>query len=86
MLVQCKFQTVALKDTPTKFCFSLVKKQGQSKFMHGLKSTADVLLIADSESGGEQHIYADLYSSDYMKDEDSFNDFESFCGIHQRVG
>ncbi|XP_023193817.1 tyrosine-protein kinase SYK isoform X1 [Xiphophorus maculatus] len=63
-------------DAPTKFFFSLEKKQGQSKFMHGLKSTTDVLLTADSDIRRRAaDFYADLYSSEYSEDEDSFNDF-----------
>lgn len=75
-MVRCRFQKVTLMDAPTKFFFSLEKKQGQCKFMHGLKSSEDVLLTTDGDIRKRAaEFYADLYSSEYVEDDDNFNDF-----------
>ena len=43
-LVQSRFQSTALMDSPSKFFFSLEKKSGQSSQIHALQSETGQLM------------------------------------------
>lgn len=70
-------------DSPSKVFFSLEKKNGQSRFIHALRSTTGQLLTEASEIRQRAvDFYSHLYDSEYTEDEEAFN---SFCGGLPRV-
>lgn len=76
-LVRSRFQSVALMDAPSKFFFGLEKKNGQSRFLHALRSATGQELTETNEI--RRHavgFYSELYSSEYKEEEALF---ESFC-------
>lgn len=82
-LVRSRFQSAAMMDSPSKFFFSLERKNGQSRFIHALRSTTGQLLTETSEIRQRAvGFYSELYHSDYTEDEESF---DSFCSGLPRV-
>ncbi|XP_022625060.1 uncharacterized protein LOC111239456 [Seriola dumerili] len=70
-------------DSPSKFFFSLEKKNGQSRFIHALHSAAGHLLTEDSEIRQRAvDFYSQLFESEYTEDDGAFN---LFCGGLPRV-
>lgn len=64
-LVRAHFQSAVQMDSPTKYFFEL-EKNGQSRFMHALRSTTGRLLTEDGEiRQREVDFYTLLYSSEF---------------------
>ncbi|XP_056144905.1 LOW QUALITY PROTEIN: histamine N-methyltransferase-like [Lampris incognitus] len=69
--------SAALMDSPSKFFFSLEKKNGQSRFIHAQKSsTGHLLTTANEIQKRAVDFYSLLYSSEYTENEGAF---DSFC-------
>lgn len=67
-LVRSRFRGVEQMDVPSKYFFSLEKKNGQKRFIHALKSQSGALLTDDVEIRKRAtQFYQDLYRSE-LKD------------------
>ncbi|KAL6473518.1 hypothetical protein MHYP_G00170790 [Metynnis hypsauchen] len=67
-LVRSRFQKVAQMDAPSKFFFSLERKNGQRRCIHALRSESGALL--SDPAGIRSHaakFYEELYSSEYSE-------------------
>lgn len=70
-LVRSRFKIVEQMDVPSKFFFSLEKKNGQKRFIHSLISESGSLL-SDPKEIRERAVsfYEKLYKSEYKEDKD----------------
>ncbi len=48
-LVRSRFLSIEQMDVPSKYFFSLEKKNGQKRFLHSLRSEAGVILSSHAE-------------------------------------
>ncbi|KAI3370929.1 hypothetical protein L3Q82_023482, partial [Scortum barcoo] len=69
-LVRSHFQSTALMDASSSFFFGLEKKNGQSRFIHALRSDKGQLLTEAGEIRRRAvQFYAQLYQSEYTEDQ-----------------
>jgi len=68
-IIRSCFQSAELMDAPSKFFFSLEKKNGQKKFIHALQSEEGDLLTNPYRKRAV-HIYKELYKSDISEEQD----------------
>lgn len=65
-------------DAPSKFFFGLEKKNGQSRFIHALRSAKGQELKEPGEIKKRAvELYCELFESEYREDEDLFNSYWS---------
>lgn len=65
-------------DAPSKFFFGLEKKNGQSRFIHALRSAKGQKLKEPGEIKKRAvEFYCELFESEYREDEDLFNSYWS---------
>ncbi|XP_040928666.1 transposon TX1 uncharacterized 149 kDa protein [Betta splendens] len=82
-LVRSRFQSVTDMDAPSRFFFSLEKRNGQNKSIHSLRSAAGVILEEPGDIRRRAvEFYRDLFQSEYTEDEEGI-DF--FCGALPQV-
>ena len=82
-LVRSRFQSAALMDSPSKYFFSLEKRSGQSRLIHALhSSTGQLLTEARDIRQRAVDFYTELYRSEYVDDQETF---DSFCSGLPRV-
>uniref|UniRef100_A0A8C2FKM2 Reverse transcriptase domain-containing protein n=1 Tax=Cyprinus carpio TaxID=7962 RepID=A0A8C2FKM2_CYPCA len=64
-LVRSRFQSVDQMDAPSQYFFNLEKKNGQKRFIHGLRSEDGVLLVDPADIRGRAvQFYQNLYRSE----------------------
>lgn len=86
-IIRSRFQSAELMDAPSKFFFSLEKKNGQKKFIHALRSEAGVLLTNPLDIRERAlSFYKALYKSEVSEiNNDRFGFFENLPQISEDV-
>ncbi|KAJ4933762.1 hypothetical protein JOQ06_006573, partial [Pogonophryne albipinna] len=75
-LVRSRFQSASMMDSPTKYFFSLEKKNGQGRLIHALRSAGGQQLTGNSQIRQRAvDFYCDLFTSEYTEDDGGFNLF-----------
>ncbi|KAJ4920723.1 hypothetical protein JOQ06_022553, partial [Pogonophryne albipinna] len=75
-LVRSRFQSASMMDSPTKYFFSLEKKNGQGRLIHALRSAGGQQLTGNSQIRQRAvDFYCDLFTSEYNEDDGGFNLF-----------
>lgn len=70
-IIRSRFQSAELMDAPSKFFFSLEKKNGQKKFIHALQSEEGDLLTNPSDIRKRAVLfYKELYKSEISEEQD----------------
>ncbi|KAJ4931707.1 hypothetical protein JOQ06_010147 [Pogonophryne albipinna] len=76
VLVRSRFQSASMMDSPTKYFFSLEKKNGQGRLIHALRSAGGQQLTGNSQIRQRAvDFYCDLFTSEYTADDGGFNLF-----------